>query len=700
MPSLTFSLRIGAALGGVFLGLVLLVEALGYVTWHLTPRDSESMRQAAEFEAAMGRLVRSPNEGEVPVTGLEVETSEAIEVPDRFPTKAKAVHRVEEWPPERGRDFQEAPMLRARVRAGELPPVAERLPVDPLVIVPPHQIGPYGGTWARYGTGPRDIGITEHRFAYDGLVRWGPMGKKVLPNLAVRWEIGEGGRTYTFWLRKEVRWSDGHPFTVDDLLFWYENVLINKELTPVAHRDFVRGGEVVRVEKVDAYTVRFRFKRPNGTFLLGMASGRGYEMLRYPAHYMKQFHPRYVPQEDLEGMAEEVGFDLWIQLFQDKWDWRNPELPRLWPWVVVQPPPARPVVFMRNPFYWKVDPEGNQLPYMDRMTFRIFDRETINLKAINGEIGMQGRHMMFENYPLFMENQKRGGYRVLHWIGGSVGGVALNLNHKDPVLREIFGDRRFRIALSHAIDRDELIEMAGFGIGQKRQPAPLPTSAFYSEAFEKAHLDYDLDLANRMLDEVGLVERNDEGVRLRPDGKPLKLAIETNAINNRVLALVASYWTAVGVKTEIKEEARQLLYERKRALMHDAVPAGGEAQIPILEPRVFIPYSDESNHAIAYARWYRTDGKQGEEPPADLRRCIEVFRQIEETPDPAEQVRLFQEINELNRKNLWLIGTLAGTPVIMLVKDTFRNVPEVAMGAWSGRAPGSTAIECYAIEEN
>ena len=181
-------LHIGMGVGVVFLGLVALVELLGYVTWYLMPRDAESMQQASEFEAIMGRLVQSPTEGAIQVV-----------VPDRHPKTAKAVHRVMEWPERRGRQFREAPMLQKRVAMGELPPVGERLPENPLVIVPPHQNGPYGGTWTRFATGPRDIGIVEARFAYEGLVRWDPMGQKILPNLATHWEIAPmgDGRTHS-----------------------------------------------------------------------------------------------------------------------------------------------------------------------------------------------------------------------------------------------------------------------------------------------------------------------------------------------------------------------------------------------------------------------------------------------------------------------------------------------------------------------
>ena len=185
--------------------------------------------------------------------------------------------------------------------------MSERVPEDPLVIVPPQQHGPYGGTWTRFATGPRDVGIVEARFAYEGLVRWDAMAQEVIPNLAVRWEIADGGRSFIFYLRRGVRWSDGHPFTVDDLIFWYEDVLQNEEITPVVPRDFKRGGRVMGLEKVDDYTVRFTFLEPNGLFVVKLASGRGYEMLRYPAHYMKQFHPKYTSLEKLEAMSEAAG---------------------------------------------------------------------------------------------------------------------------------------------------------------------------------------------------------------------------------------------------------------------------------------------------------------------------------------------------------------------------------------------------------
>lgn len=685
------TLQLGKALGLTLFALFILIEALGYITWQLMPRDPVALQRALGFEASITGLSRSP-ETIVPISARDDQG-----IPDRFPTHPKALHAVTEWSPERGRRFRQAPILDHK----KLPPVEARLPENPLVIIPPEQNGPYGGVWQRYATGPGDIGIIKARLAYEGLVRWGPMAQRILPNLAVSWTIENAGRTFTFQLRRGVRWSDGHPFTADDILFWYEHVIQHPDLTPATPGVYMRGGVLMDVEKIDEYTIRFQFEQPHGLFLKALASGRGYDVVDYPAHYLKHFHPTFTSKETLDVMTQAAGFDFWYQLWGDKRDWRNMDLPRLWAWTIAEPPPAQPVVFVRNPYYWKVDPDGNQLPYIDRINVEIYDPETINLKAINGEIGMQSRHLQFGNYPLFMENRDKGGYRVLHWINGSGGSniLGINLNQKDPVLKSIVGDRRFRIALSHAMDRDVLNEAGFFGIGRPRQVSPPPSSPYYDPAYEQAYITYDPVIADSLLDAMGLKQKNEEGIRIRPDGQPVEFTIETTAFNSHLLELVAGYWTAVGVKTKVKELARQLFYQRKAALMHDVgVWGGADEQIPILDPRWFMPYSHESIQAIGYSRWFRTDGAKGEKPPEDIQQVMALYRQIEESMDESEQIRLFQNILDLNRKNLWVIGTVGGMPSLIVVKNTFRNVPEVALTGWSFRSPGNTAVECYAIE--
>ena len=685
------ALRVSGGLIAVFLALFLLVEAFAYLTWYLS---GISRPDQEAIEHIQGVLQANQGMTETPSPTKSMPETAAV----------NRTHTVTEWSGDDSAEFHEAPMLLAQVQAGTLPSAEERLPENPLVVVPPDQNGPYGGTWARFATGPSDIGVFRARLAYDGLVRWGPMAQQIYPNLASHWEITDEGRTYTFWLRRGVHWSDGEPFTVDDILFWYEYVLQNTELMPVVPQEFQRDGQLMQVEKVDDFTVRFRFASPYGLFLKVLASGRGYDIVESPAHYLKQFHPDFTPKEQLEEMAQEAGFDLWYQLYQDHAEWRNPEIPRLWPWIVTKPPPAQPAVFERNPYYWKVDPDGNQLPYIDYMTFEIYDPETINLKAINGEIGMQGRHLLFSNYPLFMEHSKSRGYKVFHWIGsgGADAAIALNLNHRDPVLRDIIHNRRFRIALSHAMNRDELNEIGFFGVGKPRQMAPSKASPFYSPEYEVAYTAYDPSKANALLDEMGLTKRNRDGIRLRPDGKPLRLSIEMASVflSTPVFELVAGYWTDVGVKAELKLEARQLFYTRKAALMHDVgIWGAADELIPVMDPRWFFPVSEESIQGIGYARWYQTNGRKGEMPPPEIQRCMELYREIERTPDESEQIRLFHEIMELNRQNLWVIATVGDLPAIFLVKDSFRNVPRKAVSGWVFRTPGNTAPECYAVEE-
>ena len=673
-PKIQFAIR----LGGVFLVFAFLVELLSHLTFSLA------------------------GAGDIDLAALE-----GIEAPDRHPAEAKAVHEVAEWPADKGRDFTQAPYWDAMVEAGTLPPVEERLPENPLVIIPSEQLGPYGGTLTRIGTGPDDVSVFEARLCYESLVRWDPMARGIRPNLASHWEIDDGGRTFTFHLRRGVRWSDGHPFTADDILFWYEDVLQNPDLTPIIPRVLTRGGELMRLEKLDDYTIRVRFKEPYSLFIKIVASDNGYNYLsvRHAAHYLKQFHPRYVSKQRAQQILKEENKDMWHQVFEDKIDYRNVDMPRLWAWAMDQPPPARPAVFTRNPYYWKVDPEGRQLPYIDDVSFEIHDVETINLKAINGEVGMQGRHISFQNYPLFMSNARRGGYRVLHWLdeGDEAIGFAFNFHHKDPVLKKLFQNRRFRFAMSHAIDRAAINEAVYLGVGEPRQLAPSPLSKFYVPENVTAHLEYDPSRANSLLDEIGLEARNEEGIRLRPDGEPLVLQLETStamAGNVAVLEMIAADWTAVGVKTKAKPMARQLYVKRREALLNDVTTwvAGGNL-LPLIESGWYVP-ADNGSFFAEYEKWVRTNGARGEKPLPEMLRGLELFEQIRRTFDEEEQIRLFREILKISRENLWFNGVVGEIPRLFIVKNNVRNVAEVAIASWTLRAPGATAPESYAIEEN
>lgn len=605
-------------------------------------------------------------------------------------------------------EFHEAPMLKIKVAAGELPPVEKRLPEEPAVVEPEEEIGQYGGTWHRVYTGPADS-ANWLRVTYDPLLRWSPEFK-VVPNVAKSWEVSEDGKAFTFHLRKGMKWSDGYPFTADDILFWYEDVLLNEELTPVFPKWLTVLGEPPKAEKVDDYTVRFQFVQPHGLFLMRLATADGHGAVRHPKHCLTQFHPRYTPLEKLEKLAQEEGFEFWYELFLDKAasgeGWKNTDVPFLGPWCTVVSLPATRVVLERNPYYWKVDTEGNQLPYIDKVVLDfVAEREIIAMKAAAGEIDMQGRHLSLTDFPLFMENREEGNYRLTE--ADSTGSVnvllALNLNHKDPVMRELYEDRRFRIALSHAINRDRINELCYLGKGTPRQAAPLPGTPYYSEEFEKAFIEYEPEKSNKLLDEIGLTDRDSAGLRLRPDGKTLVLTIDFTPLNPEwadVAVLVKKDWEAVGIKTTIRSMDRSLFYTRKDAAEHSIGIWGGDGGAEVLlEPRWYFPFSNESIQGTLYAMWYQTDGKSGEEPKGDLRRCMEIYKEILITPDEEEQVKLFQKINELNAKNLWVIGLVKSFPGFYLVKNNFRNVSEKDFSSWMYPNPGPICPEQFFIRQ-
>jgi peptide/nickel transport system substrate-binding protein len=608
--------------------------------------------------------------------------------------------------------YNEAPTLAEMVEAGELPPVDERLPAEPLVHTPVEMVGQYGGTWRRAAVGPGDVQLTA-RLSYENIIRWNMDGSAMVTNVAKDWEVSDDGTTFTFHLREGMKWSDGEPFTADDIMFLIEDHWGNEELSPSGVPSWLKmGDEPVQAEKVDDHTVRLTFSQPNGLFLTLMASANGLNFFR-PAHYLKQFHPHYTDKEEIQAMAEEAGHEFWYQLYNDKGG--NPgrtrdelDLPTIYAWKVKVPPPDSPTVVERNPYYWKVDTDGNQLPYIDMIEHTIVENaEVLNLKAVAGELDMQLRHINFSNFPLFQESKEQGDYRVLQWTRGYITDsvIAPNVAHKDPVMREILGDKRFRWALSHGIKRDEIIESVYLGMAEPNQVSPLSSSPFYWEEQAKNRLEYDPELANSLLDEMGLTEKDGDGYRLRPDGERLSITYEYAPIFGAwgdIGELLSAQWKELGIELLVTEEARQLFYERKQANEHDMGVWTGNGEFnPLIGPRWFLPENNESIQATVYAQWFNSNGAEGEEPPegSDIRKTREIYEEIKVTVDEDKQKELFREILELNKENLWVLGIATAPPEVVIVKNYFRNVPDNAVSDWNLLTPGATAPEQYFMEQ-
>ncbi len=593
--------------------------------------------------------------------------------------------------------FNEAPILAERVSAGELPPVAERIPANPQIIEPVEQIGEYGGTVNVFTARTMRTGEGAYLAGVDGIFRIGPDMASIVPNVAVDWEFADEGRRLTVFIREGMRWSDGTPFTADDIMFWYEDVLLNDELTPVKSADFRPGGELMELFKVDDYTVRFEFAEPYPAMelLLGHYVGAG---MFLPKHYLKQFHINY--NDNANELAKENEFESWIQLFEDmnrmgfNQTPLNPDLPTIKAFKCLEWTSTHSLL-ERNPYYWKIDTAGNQLPYFDRVfSQKVEEKEILDAKVMSGEFDFAAKNTNLMSYPLYKENEETNNYRVLLWPGIYGGNIVYQPNQTstDPVLREIFQDVRFRRALSLAINRDEINETMYFGLGTPRQMTVIPESKYFEPEFADSYVEYDVDRANELLDEMGLEWNANREFRLRPDGKRLAWTLEFYPVTSATAApqvnqLIKEYWAELGIDLSLKQENAEFYTARVTANEIDMNLWTGDKVGDILfliTPTFFVPYSTAwgVNWGRQWAQWYQTQGKGGEEPPAEPKQLLEWWEGMKTTLDEEERIRLGKNILRSQAENLWVIGTVGMLPTPFCVRNTIRNVPDGVPFGW------------------
>jgi len=595
---------------------------------------------------------------------------------------------------------KEAPMLASLVAAGKLPPVEERLPVEPPVVEPVERIGQYGGAWDTPMLGASDNYWIQRTICYEGLVRWPREWKglagtsEIIPGVAKEFTANEDGTEFTFTLREGMKWSDGEPFTADDIVFAQNDVLNNTELYPLQDNN-------PTAEKVDDYTVRFVFERPYSIFVQDQATSRGLALVSHPAHYLRRFHKDY--NDDIDSLVREEGAEDWVELFGSKATlWENPELPTICAWRVVERNAQR-VIAERNPYYWKVDPEGRQLPYLDRVVFHMVnDPEVMLLRASSGAYDMHIRHInTLRNKPVLARGREKGGYDFFEAPRDDMNEAILmfNLTHKDPFKRQIFNARDFRIGLSYAINRQEIIDVAFQRQGEPWQVAPRPEDQLYDEEMAKQYTEYDVDRANQHLDRV-FPERDGEGRRLGPDGRPISFTIDypTGQVPEfpALLELVRTYWKAVGVEVRIQPEDYGLWSERIKSNDHDALiwigDTGFTASIT-LEPRYFC-VAGYNLYAVLWRDWYASGGRQGERPPEPMLRQLQLYDRLLATTDDAEQADYLRQILQIAKEEFYTIGTVLPAPGYGIVRNDFHNVPTMIDG-WQWPTPGPSDPEQY-----
>jgi peptide/nickel transport system substrate-binding protein len=619
-----------------------------------------------------------------------------------------------QWP----KKFREAPALAELVKAGKLPPVEQRLPQEPMVIKPLRSAGKYGGTWRRGFLGPGDSENGNRVRASDKLLFWDEAGTHVMPNVAKGWETSADGRRTTLFLRKGMKWSDGAPFTADDFMFWSEDMYQNKDLIKSAAPELSTNGKPGRISKIDETTVLFEFDEPHFLFVSQLAGdtqvGGGQSRLQSderelglyaPAHYLKQFLPKYSSVDSLNAKAKAAGFDNWAQVFKIKSDWRlNPEVPTISAWRMVQPINSQSWVLERNPYFWTVDTDGNQLPYIDKVQLTLAENpEVINLRAIAGEYDYMERFIDLAKLPVFLENAARGKYKVHLDPGfnGSDSELKFNFAYRlDAEIQKWFANLDFRRALALGIDREQINEAFFLGLGVTGTPIPadiIPESP--GKEWRQRWATLDVTKANAMLDAIGLKKKDAEGFRLRTDnGERLRLQIDVAQTLSptwpQQAEMIIQQWRAIGIWAEMRLFERSLFYTRVRNDQNQIVlwsNNGSESlylyTIPVL------PIDPQSSFGgAAYAQWYASNGAAGIKPTdPELLKGFELLRGAASQPEE-RRVQIAQEIWKLLVDQVWSIGIVGQSPAYMgtrVVNERLENVPARTCVAQHCRTPWS-----------
>lgn len=584
--------------------------------------------------------------------------------------------------------LQEPEFLKEKLGDGTLPPMAERLPKVPRVInlaAMDRKPGQYGGSARMIIGSQKDIRL----MTINGYARLVGFDEHLAlqPDILESFEQVEN-RAYTFRLREGHRWSDGHPFTVDDFVYYWYDVLNNKEMRPRGlPLDLLSEGKPPRFEVVDPLTVRYTWDVPNPDFLLRLASPQPLT-LALPAHYMKQFHPKYADPETLKKLIEDTGSDDWTSLHIDMsrtYRPENPKLPTLDPWRNLTQPPAEQFIFERNPFYHRVDETGQQLPYIDRIFLNVSAPGIIPAKAGAGETDLQSGGLDFADYTFLKDAEDRYPIRVSLWERTQGSRIALlpNLNCGDKVWRDLFRDVRFRRALSVAIDREEINKASFFGLARESADTILPQSPLFKAEYQHAWAQFDPDLADKLLDEVGLTERRSDGVRLLPDGRQASMIIESageSTLETDVLELVTDHWRQVGLALSIRTSQRDVF--RSRALGGEimlSVQQGIDNGIPTpdMSPSALAPTGDEQLQWPVWGLHYLSAEQKGEAPDLpEAKRLVDLMRQWKRSSSTAERETIWTEMLTIYTQQVFSIGIVNGTLQPIVINRKIRNVPE------------------------
>ncbi len=602
-----------------------------------------------------------------------------------LPTQAPVASSATATPAPKTVTFKESPQLAELVKAGKLPAVAQRLPEKPLVMPTLEMPGKYGGTMRRAFSGLSDR-LGPSKITMERSLVWYDKNLQLQPRIAESWVVNDKATEWTFKLRKGMKWSDGKPFTSADFKWWYDNVFTSKTLTPAPSSSFVTGTPAVpmKVETPDEVTVVFKFQHSNPLFLFKISRAQPFAA----GHYLKQFHNELTDNKDaLAKAVKDAGFASWDKYYLDnRSQWHlNPDLPILGAWRAKAPMSKELFVMERNPYFFAIDQDGNQLPYVETITHRLYEsKDVFNLWIVNGEIDFQARSVSAGNYTLFKENEKKGDFKVFAGASSGHSAMQLNLTTKNKRLREFFNDRNVRIALSHGINRDEINELAYNGLARPRQYSPLSISPQAYPKLTNAYIKFDAATSNKLLDEAGYKDKDAQGYRKWKDGSGETLSFIIEGTDGAgtpaedAVQTVIKQWAKIGVKATYKAVESSLYQQHTRANEIEAAWNGGDKTIlPIAaDATIFRATSTDRPWAVAWGLW-KTDPTTpaAEKPPEGhwITKIWEYWDQLSLEPDPKKQNDLFFKILDIWADELPMIGVVGEHPQLCIVKNGFKN---------------------------
>ena len=619
--------------------------------------------------------------------------------------------------------YSEAPMLTELVEQGVLPPVEERLPLHPEIYndapasyVTPEE-GNYGGTMKLMSS---QVSWCADLFImmYESMVTMDWDTSEVYGNVVVP-SANEDGTEFTFQLLEGMRWSDGEPVTMEDVLFTWNDFVNNEELTPAVSSWLHSGGDssadLMQLQQVDDWTYTMTSSKPYGGFLVfcSIKGWCGYTEMLKPAHYLKQFHPDYAEEchgskeayyEFLKPFAAELGYDnaeeegVWTYVFNQvdmtNWELTNPtaaltsvtfeglidtNFPVLYPWIMTDA--STTTNWVRNPYYFKVDADGQQLPYFDYVQSKYEENNEVKLMdVISGNINIA--EAFFTDYSLLLENEEKSGYTVYtRRFHNTVPVIFMNatygLNADGTVAeddaskawQDVVGDIRFREAITRAIDADEINDVVCLDLARKN---------------ELYDCSYDIEGANALLDEMGMKDIDGDGYRETPNGYPFSVQIWNNGSYQDYITageLYVEYWREIGLNISV--------YTTESSL-YDAAKDANE--IPMY---IALCHGSELWHYLDWGfgtwdvlwnAWVNAGGLSGDIPEAEAGNYLEPSEEYKQlrlrvqdlmATDPVTAVNeVLPEIARQVAQEKYVIIPILGQSSIVVADSDIHNIPE------------------------